>query len=103
MNKPAHTPHVKPHTALPWHIGMKPGPMIYGQQGEQVADCRGLLEMRESCLDTTYIVHACNAYPALVKALQAILAYEDDRPLPGTKGAEVYAQAETTLSQAEGR
>lgn len=24
--------------AGPWHIGMKPGPMIYGPQGEQVAD-----------------------------------------------------------------
>lgn len=23
-----------------WHVGMKPGPMVYGEQGEQIADCR---------------------------------------------------------------
>ena len=26
-------------TAGPWHVGMHPGPMVYGPQGEQVADC----------------------------------------------------------------
>jgi len=26
------------HTPGPWHLGMKPGPMIYGPNGEQVAD-----------------------------------------------------------------
>lgn len=26
------------HTPGPWHIGMKPGPMIYGPQGEGIAD-----------------------------------------------------------------
>ncbi len=32
------------HTPGPWHIGMRPGPMVYGELGEQVADCRGLDE-----------------------------------------------------------
>ena len=61
---------VKPYTALPWHIGMKPGPMIYGLDGEQVADCRGLLDTRESCLNTTYILNACNAYPSMLSLLR---------------------------------
>ena len=26
------------HTPGPWHIGLKPGPTIYGPKGEQVAD-----------------------------------------------------------------
>ncbi len=26
------------HTPGPFHVGMKPGPMIYGPKGEQVAD-----------------------------------------------------------------
>ncbi len=28
------------HTAAPWYVGMRPGPMIYGGKGAQVADCR---------------------------------------------------------------
>lgn len=28
------------HTAAPWHIGLQPGPMIYGPQGEHVCDVR---------------------------------------------------------------
>ena len=27
-------------TAGPWHVGMKPGPMIYSVSGHQIADCR---------------------------------------------------------------
>ena len=23
------------HTPGPWHVGLKPGPMVYGPQGEQ--------------------------------------------------------------------
>lgn len=26
------------HTPGPWHLGMKPGPIVYGPQGEQVAN-----------------------------------------------------------------
>lgn len=26
------------HTKGPWHVGMKPGPIVYGPQGEQVAN-----------------------------------------------------------------
>ena len=63
---------VKPHTSLPWDIGMKPGPMIYGPLGEQVADCRGVMELRESCLDATYIAHACNNHESLVNALKLL-------------------------------
>lgn len=29
-----------PITQGPWHIGIKPGPIVYGPQGEQVADFR---------------------------------------------------------------
>lgn len=28
------------HTPGPWHIGIRPGPIVYGQQGEQVANLR---------------------------------------------------------------
>lgn len=29
---------MKTHTPGPWHVGMKPGPILYGPKGEQVAD-----------------------------------------------------------------
>lgn len=32
------------HTPGPWHVGMKPGPIVYGQDGGQVADCRSVSE-----------------------------------------------------------
>lgn len=35
------------HTIGPWHIGMKPGPMIYGPNGEQVADMQADLLPRD--------------------------------------------------------
>ena len=25
-----------------WHIGMNPGPIVYGEQGEQIADCSSI-------------------------------------------------------------
>ena len=28
------------HTPGPWHIGMKPGPILYGPKGEQIIDLR---------------------------------------------------------------
>ena len=95
---------VKPHTSLPWHIGMKPGPMIYGPLGEQVADCRGVMELRESCLDATYIAHACNMYPEMLDMLKTALAYIET---PGDlNDGEVRCLIDDltyTLEQAEGR
>jgi hypothetical protein len=72
-----------PKTALPWHIGMKPGPIIYGPLGEQVADCRGLLDTHEACINTTYIVGACNAYPELIEALRYLAHMVGNENVPG--------------------
>mgnify|MGYP000849039856 FL=1 len=72
-----------PKTQLPWHIGMKPGPMVYGPLGEQVADCRGLLETRESCTNATYIVGVCNAYPVLIEALRYMVHIAGEGNTPG--------------------
>ncbi len=30
------------YTPGPWHVGMNPGPMVYGMHGVQVADCRNM-------------------------------------------------------------
>jgi len=52
-------------TPLPWHVGMKPGPMIYGPQGEQIAGLTGALSFNARP-DAQFIVRACNSHAALV-------------------------------------
>lgn len=59
-------------------------------------DCEMFSEIRANA-------HLIAAAPAMYEALKALLAYEDDRPEAGTRGAEVYTMAETALAQAEGR
>lgn len=44
-----------------------------------------------------YIVHACNSYPALVAALRAMVAYEDDEPAIGTKAREILDNSRDLL------
>ncbi len=60
------------HTPLPWHVGMKPGPMIYGPQGEQIADLTGALSFNAGP-NAAFIVRACNSHAQLVAALEATL------------------------------
>ena len=42
------------------------------------------------------------AAPELLAALEAVLTYEDDRPAPGTFGAEIYRNAQAALAKARG-
>lgn len=57
------------HTPGPWHIGMRPGPIVYGPKGEQVADLRGdLLPKDESAANLRLIAAA----PDLLAALRAV-------------------------------
>ena len=63
------------HTPGPWHVGIRPGPMVYGQLGEQIADCRGLDEAGHNA---RVIAHRVNTWPALLAALEALTA----TPLP---------------------
>jgi hypothetical protein len=60
------------YTKGPWHIGMKPGPMIYGPLGEQVADLRGgvMLEDAEDKANARLIALA----PELVEVLREVRA-----------------------------
>jgi len=48
--------------------------------------------------DAAELVKRWNAYPDLVAALENLLAYEDDAPPEGSRGAEVYAQARAVLA-----
>ncbi len=80
------------HTPGPWHVGMKPGPMVYGPLGEQVADCRSVsLEGNESGHNAKLIVRACNSHYELLEACQHALAVcEAEAVLRGENDTDEY-------------
>lgn len=65
---------VNSHTPGPWHIGMKPGPMIYGPKGEQVADISGELLDRAELVANAKLIAAA---PTMFRYL-TILAESGD-------------------------
>ncbi len=54
-----------------WHVGMNPGPIVYGEHGEQIADCRSPnFTSNESGQHAKLIAAA----PQLLKTLQQMLS-----------------------------
>ena len=69
---------MNPHTPGPWHLGMRPGPMIYGPLGEQVADLRGLtLEKHETMANARLIASAPDLLLALERLVHPMADDED--------------------------
>ncbi len=68
------------HTPTPWHVGMNPGPIIYGPLGEQVADPRGMLDYDEVKLNAALIVKAVNSHGAMVSAARWAMEREEEKP-----------------------
>ncbi len=61
------------HTPGPWHTGFKPGPIIYGPKGDQVADLMGdLLPRSETLANARLIARAPELRAALAWALDQI-------------------------------
>jgi len=75
------------HTTYPWHVGMKPGPIIYGPNGEQVADLRGeMLPPNETAGNIKLITASPDMLEALKGALRYMLEYcREDAPTSGSK------------------
>lgn len=59
------------HTPGPWHIGMNPGPIIYGPKGEQVANMLPCMLERDEHNANVCLITAA---PALLEALRCIVA-----------------------------
>ena len=86
------------HTPGPWHVGLKPGPMVYGPQGEQIVGINVLLDSNEVLANAKFIAAA----PAMYEALKELVTYlqdhvEDgvlDNWAPVLKAAYALAQAE---------
>lgn len=96
------------HTPTPWHVGMKPGPMIYGTKGEQIADmmeANGEADLfpyvGENQANAAFIVRACNSHDDLVSALgacqMALLGYTHQNDI--TQKALALAQSALSKSK----
>jgi hypothetical protein len=61
------------HTPTPWHIGMKPGPTVYGPKGEQIVNPHNvLMDDAENRANALHIVMCVNAHAELVEAIKQI-------------------------------
>ena len=90
------------HTPGPWHIGMKPGPMIYGPKGEQVADMRHKPFTLVSEIDESVAnVRLISAAPDLLAALEAIIKMIGPYAGQGRMDAEISA-ARAAIAKAKG-
>ena len=57
------------HTPTPYHVGMRPGPIVYGPSGEMVADCCIITNTSdENKAIAAFIVKACNSHEELLEA-----------------------------------
>lgn len=85
------------YTPGPWHVGMAPGPIIYGADSSQVADLHGdLLPRPETIANMRLIISA----PALLAALESAvrhLVYSDS-----LGRAECAAKIERVIASARG-
>lgn len=91
------------HTPGPWHVGMKPGPMVYGTRGEQVADCRGMLPDSE-CRHNARLIAAAPEMLALLQSIHGCVVWDEtkDAPMRVLDGEQERALA-SLLARIEGR
>ena len=84
-------------TPGPWHIGLRPSPMIYGADSSQVADFRGdLLDSGEAQANARLIAAA----PDLLAALEMIA--NSDKHKGGTFVLELQTIARAAIAKAKG-
>jgi hypothetical protein len=91
------------HTESPWHIGINPGPIIYGPSGEQVASLfPALLEEQENKANARLIASA----PSLLEALQALTerasALDQSATEEGLRNCSAIANARQAIAKATG-
>ena len=77
------------HTPGPWHVGFKPGPIVYSEQGEQVANLfEPLIDAKENKTNARLIA----ASPELLDAL--LLIVDTGFPVEDEYGYEHWAISE---------
>lgn len=69
---------MKTPTPGPWHLGMRPGPIIYGPLGEQVADLRGLTLQKSESIANAHLIASAPDLLAALERLAHPMADDDD-------------------------
>ena len=100
------------HTPGPWHVGLKPGPMVYGPQGEQIVGLNVLLDSNEVLANAKFIAAAPAMYDALQQSLVLVelAALEEwgrevtgEHQPPTTEVRDRLEKVKAALAQAEGK
>lgn len=84
------------HTPGPWHIGMRPGPIVYGPAGEQVVS---LLDPLVVDSENRANAHLIAAAPDLLAALEACIS-AGSMIQQGKRGGEVMGQLSAAIDRA---
>jgi len=104
--------HTAKHTPGPWHVGLKPGPMVYGPQGEQIVGLNVMLDSDEVLANAKFIVAAPAMYEALQQSLALVelaaleewgRAVRGEQQPPTTEARDRLEKVKAALAQAEGK
>lgn len=88
------------HTPGPWHLGMQPGPIVYGPNGEQVADMRrGMLHRHEDVANIRLIAAA----PELLEAVKEFMTHVYPDRVESLRHTKAIALMWAAIAKAEGR
>ena len=99
------------HTPGPWHVGLKPGPMVYGPQGEQIVGLNVMLDSDEVLANAKFIASAPAMYEALQQSLALVelaaleewgRAVRGEQQPPTTEAKDRLEKVKAALAQAEG-
>jgi len=95
------------HTKGPWHIGLKPGPIIYDQHGAQIVSMReALLPDDENMVNAKLIAAAPELLAALVEfenlALGIYQSQNLDEPYEASLSV-LIDKAQATIARARGQ
>ena len=100
------------HTPGPWHVGLKPGPMVYGPQGEQIVGINVMLDCDEVLANAKFIAAAPAMYDALQQSLVLVelaaleewgRAVRGEQQPPTTEARDRLEKVKAALAQAEGQ
>ena len=91
------------HTPGPWHVGLRPGPMVYGPQGEQIVGINVMLDRDEVLANMKFIAAAPAMYAESKTLCSLVRAFMNDNRLYDGQLIQAIHNLETALAQAEGR
>lgn len=90
------------HTPGPWHLGTRPGPIVYGPQGEQVANMHvAMLEQGEHKANARLIAAAPDMLLALENLYARAFAVMDKSAThDGIENCKVLGDARAAIAKA---